>query len=350
VLHSVPAPAEEQRPKKTFPEFVAAVYEDPRVGHETRELLLAIGYAVDLAKREDGVSPLKVARQKLGVEHGRQARYDRLVAADAPRYKPPREAGDWGPGGAPGCQAPRLRPYAYRPRPAASPFDDEAVVRIRPLPTPVVHVDAGHVDPVDYRNEHGICGANSHHRVLEKDPRTGWITAHWFCMRHKEHAGRVSEQVKAQNEQDSPLVRDLGRRLANPRWCAAAPARAPASHRRPGRVAAYAAVSTSAAGFNPTRRSWENAHLNASCSRDSAANRSFSSLISSDTVRGDTSRRAAVARWSLPATMSRMISRCRGVVRTPSTPGPHIMSSARPRTSPFHGSARRHFSSNSATM
>ena len=56
MLRSVPAPAEEQR-----------------------------------AKREDGVSPLKVARRKLGVERGRRARYDRLVADDAPRYQPPAE-------------------------------------------------------------------------------------------------------------------------------------------------------------------------------------------------------------------------------------------------------------------
>lgn len=52
-LHSVPAPAEEQRPKRSFPEMVAAIYEDPRVGHETRELLLAVAYGCDLAKRED---------------------------------------------------------------------------------------------------------------------------------------------------------------------------------------------------------------------------------------------------------------------------------------------------------
>lgn len=210
-LRTVPAPAEEQRPKRSFAEFVAAVYEDPRIRHESRELLLAVGYAVDLAKREEGVSPLKIARRKLGVEqYGRKARYDRLVAADAPRYKLPREAGDWGPGGAPSCQAPRLRPYVYRPRPAYSPFDDESVVRLRPLPEPVVHVGPDHVDPVDYRNERGICGANSHHRVLEKDPRTGWVTAHWFCKRHKDHADRVAEQVKEQNEQAPEPIPNTG--------------------------------------------------------------------------------------------------------------------------------------------
>ncbi|WP_399559362.1 hypothetical protein [Streptomyces chartreusis] len=210
MLRSVPAPAEEQRPKKTFPEFVAAVYEDDRVGHETRELLLAIGYAVDLAKREDGVSPLRIARRKLGVEHGRTARYDRLVASDAPRYKPPREAGDWGPGGAPGCQAPRLRPYVYRPRITVT-GEPEGPVSLHPSPSPVLHAaQAFSPPPVDYRNAEGICGANSHHRILEKDPRTGWVTAHWFCKRHKDHADRVTEQVREQNEQAPEPIPNTG--------------------------------------------------------------------------------------------------------------------------------------------
>jgi hypothetical protein len=220
VLRSVPAPEQEQRPKRTFPEFVAAVYEDPRVGHEPRELLLAIGYAVDLAKREDGVSVLKVARRKLGVEHGRNARYDRLVANDAPRYKPPREAGDWSPAGAPSCVGPRLRPYKprpYKPRTQALPDDvpvlrDEAIARR--LPTPVVHVLPGYTRPRNWRTEDGVCGAPSHHRVLEKDPRTGWVTAHWFCKRHKNHADRVAEQVREQNEQAPEPIPNTGGLLA----------------------------------------------------------------------------------------------------------------------------------------
>ncbi|MFF9287553.1 hypothetical protein [Streptomyces griseosporeus] len=216
MLRSVPSPAEEQRPKRSFPELVAAIYEDPRVGHETRELLLAVAYAVDLAKREDGVSPLKVARRKLGVEHGRQARYDRLVADDAPRYKPPREAADWHPSAAPACEGPRLRPYrprAYKPRTQPTPPDvsvlrDEAIPRR--LPAPILHVPVGYTPPRDWRTEDGVCGAPSHHRVLEKDPRTGWITAHWFCKRHKDHADRVAEQVREQNEQAPEPVPNTG--------------------------------------------------------------------------------------------------------------------------------------------
>lgn len=211
MLRSVPAPAEEQRPKRSFPEFVAAVYEDERVGHEARELLLAVGYAVDLAKRKDGVSPLKVARRKLGVEHGRQARYDRLVADDAPRYKLPYQARERATLGPP-CEAPRLRPYRpreYKPRTQPELPEPTRLHKRPPVPT-VVHVPAGYTPPRDWRTEDGVCGAGSHHRVLEKDPRTGWVTAHWFCKRHKDHADRVTEQVREQNEQAPEPIPNTG--------------------------------------------------------------------------------------------------------------------------------------------
>jgi hypothetical protein len=210
-LRSVPAPAQEQRPKRSFPELVAAIYEDPRVGHEARELLLAVAYAVDLAKREEGVSALKMARRKLGVERGRQARYDRLVADDAPRYQPPAAAADWGPGGAPGCEAPRLRPYVYRPRIAVTGETEQSAIPLRSSPSPVLHTAPGFSPPpVDYRNAQGVCGANSHHKVLEMDPRTGWVTAHWFCKRHKQHADRVTEQLREQNQQAPEPIPNTG--------------------------------------------------------------------------------------------------------------------------------------------
>jgi hypothetical protein len=85
---------------------------------------------------------------------------------------------------------------------------DEAVARR--LPPPVVHVPVGYVPPRDWRTEDGLCGAQSHHRVLEKDPRTGWVTAHWFCKRHKAEADRVTEQVRAQNEAAPEPVPNTG--------------------------------------------------------------------------------------------------------------------------------------------
>ncbi|MGW2841917.1 hypothetical protein ACWCWD_29530 [Streptomyces sp. NPDC001493] len=178
-------------------ETVHRIYGDRRAAPPARELLLAVSYVLAIAPGDPG-QVLSTTARVLGRKGGRP-RFDALVADDAPRYEPPRTAGTWGPGQAPGCEAPRLRPYVYRPRPAPSPLDDETVVALRPLPEPIVHVGPDYVEPVDYRNEHRICGADSHHKVLELDPRTGWVRPHWFCKRHVDHAERVADQVREQN-------------------------------------------------------------------------------------------------------------------------------------------------------
>ena len=212
MLRSVPEPEKEKRPKRSFPELVAAIYEDPRVGHETCELLLAVAYAVDLSKREDGVSPLKVARRKLGCDNIGRARYDRLIADDAPRYELPEQAQERTSFFAAPCEGPRLRPYKPRPyKPRTQPeLPEPTRLHKRPPVPAIVHVEPGYTPPRDWRTEDGVCGAPSHHRVLEKDPRTGWVTAHWFCKRHKEHADRVAEQVRGQNEQAPEPVPNTG--------------------------------------------------------------------------------------------------------------------------------------------
>lgn len=68
----------------------------------------------------------------------------------------------------------------------------------------------GDPPPEDFRNQRGICGANSHHRVLEKDPRTGWVIPHWFCRRHTDHAKRVGAQVRDLNEQAPEPIPNRG--------------------------------------------------------------------------------------------------------------------------------------------
>jgi hypothetical protein len=199
-LSSVPTPPEEQRKRRTFEEITRDIYNDRRADLEQRELLLAMAYALYASgKGIEDVIP--EACRVLGRQYG-IARYDRLIRADIPRYKPPEEAGDWGPSNAPACQAPRLRPYQSRPYRLRTQPDPDAV-QPTPIrqPTPaIVHVDPGYTPPRDWRTEDGVCGAPSNLRVLEKDPRTGWVTAHWFCKRHKDHADRVTEQVRAQNE------------------------------------------------------------------------------------------------------------------------------------------------------
>ncbi|MBD0844250.1 hypothetical protein [Streptomyces sp. TRM68416] len=184
---------------ETHAKTVHRIYGDRRAAPPARELLLAVAYALFVAPGDPG-RVLNTAARALGrsTATGRP-RFDALVADDAPRYEPPRTAADWGPGQAPGCEAPRLRPYVYRPRRTATSGDAAAAVPLRPLPEPVVHVDPGYVPPVDVRNERQICGADSHHKVLELDPRTGWVLPHWFCKRHVDHAERVAEQVREQN-------------------------------------------------------------------------------------------------------------------------------------------------------
>jgi len=192
-------------------EIVHRIYTDHRAGPEPRELLLAVAYACVIAPRENGRGPLQIAARLLGRDAVGRPRFNALISADAPRYEPPRDAGDWNPGGAPGCQAPRLRPYVYRPRKQVGPESEEdAPVPIHRDRPPIVHVAPGHVPPEDFRNKRGICGADSHHRVVEKDLRTGWVIPHWFCRRHTDHAERVAAQVREQNEQAPEPIPNRG--------------------------------------------------------------------------------------------------------------------------------------------
>jgi len=201
-LAAVPPPPDRSAPR-TYEEITRAIYNDQRANLKQRELLLAVAYAVYVAP-EDGVSPLREARRVLGRESG-LARYDRLMREDLPRYESPREAGNWGPSNAPSCEGPRLRPYRQRPGKPSEP-DPTAPVPIRAYELPPElaalkeQVMATYTPPRDRRTEDGVCGAPSHLKVIEKDPRNGWITPHWFCKRHKDHADRVAEQVRAQND------------------------------------------------------------------------------------------------------------------------------------------------------
>ncbi|MCW2895674.1 MAG: sle1 [Actinomycetia bacterium] len=210
-LSSVPARSEPKTPPRGYENIVRAIYEDPRAGHEARELLLAVAYAVDLVPRDGGVSPLIAARRVLGRDSIGRPRYDALMAADAPRYEPPQELNRHT--SQMSCGAPRLRPYQQRPyTPRNQPEQPEL-----PKPTPIrpdqippaiaamaaalkEQAMATYTPPRDWRTEDGVCGANAHRVIEEKDPRTGWITGHPFCKRHQDHAARVAGQVRAQNE------------------------------------------------------------------------------------------------------------------------------------------------------
>ncbi|MDI3408334.1 hypothetical protein [Streptomyces cavernicola] len=199
----------EQRERTRYEDLVHRIYQDRRADPPARELLLAVAYSVSVADREEGRGPLKIAARVLGRDGIGRPRFDALVKADAPRYTPPREARDWGPSQAPGCRAPRTRPYVYRPRRTTATTNTGAVP-LRQPPAPVLYVPPGYTQPADIRNMEMICGAPSHLRVLEKDLRTGWIRAHWFCKRHQDQADRVRDQVREQNEQAPEPVPNSG--------------------------------------------------------------------------------------------------------------------------------------------
>ncbi|MFF7631409.1 hypothetical protein [Streptomyces cyaneofuscatus] len=195
-------PQQEKKPR-TYEEIVRAIYNDERADPPARELLLAIAYSLYLTEREKGVSPLREARRVLGRTSVGKPRYDALVAADVPRYEQPRNVNVHAHEVA--CQAPRLRPYRAKPAVAYEP-DPHTPSPIRPYELPPelaalkAEAMATYTPPRDWRTEDGVCGADSRYRVLEKDPATGWVTAHWFCKRHQEHAERVTEQLRVQNE------------------------------------------------------------------------------------------------------------------------------------------------------
>ncbi|WP_282792932.1 hypothetical protein [Streptomyces sp. CC224B] len=217
-LAAVPAPPPKRggRGPEGYIETVHRIYADKRAGHEAKELLLAVAYAVGIAPAEEGRGPLNIAARLLGRDRIGRPRFDALMAADAPRYEASRSAQNWSPSQAPPCEAPRLRPYrprGYQPR--QTPTQDllpgvEPPTPLRTPPPPILHVDPGYTPPRDWRNEDSVCGANSHHRVIERDPATGWVTARWFCRRHREHADRVTEQVRAQNEDAPPPIPNRG--------------------------------------------------------------------------------------------------------------------------------------------
>lgn len=223
-LSAVPVPPRPERGggggSEGFVETVHRIYADPRAGHEARELLLAVAYAVGVAPLQEGRGLLNTAARYLGRDTSGRPRFTALMAADVPRYEPPRSALNWNPSQAPPCDGPRIRPYrprGYQPRTpdGTEPLPGTEPIPLRTPPPPILHVPPGYTPPRDWRTEDKVCGALSHHRVLERDPATGWVTAHWFCKRHRIQADRVTEQVRAQNEAAPPPIPNRGGLLAS---------------------------------------------------------------------------------------------------------------------------------------
>ncbi|MFK0288312.1 hypothetical protein ACIQVL_48750 [Streptomyces sp. NPDC090499] len=173
---------------ESFAELAHQIYQDDRADADSRRLLLAFAYVITTRDFDTPKEMWRQIRKALGRDdrHRYTDPVRTLIEHDRPRYVPPDER----PGGydpsTRRCDGPRLRPYKERP------YKAEQMSLL-------ARVEQNKRDAEDFRNTDNVCGAPGKHRVLEKQPSTGWYRYHWFCPRHRDHAVRVQEQVKAQN-------------------------------------------------------------------------------------------------------------------------------------------------------
>lgn len=164
----------EQEDLAKYDELCREVYTNPGMPAGTQEVVLALGWLLyrHPGRPLDGAPLWKQLKTMLRRnEIGRPRIWD-LIAADAPRYQPPRgvDVHSWT------CEGPRVRPYRRRD---------------------------GYTDP-DHRDNR-VCGAHATIRVIEQDMITGWVTAHWFCRRHAERASEVKAQIETRGEPPPPI-------------------------------------------------------------------------------------------------------------------------------------------------
>ena len=175
---------------KDFANLAQQIYQDQRADAKSRQLLLALAYVTTMQPESaTGKEFWRKVRAALGRDdrHRYTDVLQDLIEHDRPKYVSP----EYRPGGYDPsrrvCVGPRVRPYKERPYRAEQ----------MSLPARVAQAER---EAEDFRNTDNVCGAPGKNRVLEKQPGTGWYVWHWFCQRHSDHAVRVKEQVKAQNE------------------------------------------------------------------------------------------------------------------------------------------------------
>ncbi|MER5354673.1 hypothetical protein ABT093_30620 [Kitasatospora sp. NPDC002551] len=199
--------------------LVRRIYQDDRAGHESKELLLALAYA--LTTPRDGERGVwAIAQDALGKSRTGRWRIAELISNDAPRYMSPvlyshRHDGDL----YRLCSAPRLRPYRDKQASAhpaqlgltidldtaeEGPFSDGS-------PSPAS--SAGKRDPgldEDFRNRLGVCGNDASDYVIEKLPETGWHKVRWYCTRHRGELERVRRQLAEPNKRAPEPIPNQG--------------------------------------------------------------------------------------------------------------------------------------------
>ncbi|SET49446.1 hypothetical protein [Nonomuraea wenchangensis] len=190
--------AEELDRLMKFDDLVCRVYADDRMPPGTREVALAMAWALERGPvAHPEVKFWTLVRRSLGGDRMGRPRLSELIAADAPRYE---NRSDWSLGNG-SCEGPRVRPYKPRERPPSGCYLDHP--HIGPCRFPEVYGAGGHAH--DHTEGGTICGATATIRVKERDMVTGWHTNHWFCRRHAARAREVKQQLAARGEPPEPI-------------------------------------------------------------------------------------------------------------------------------------------------
>jgi hypothetical protein len=144
----------------SYDDLCARIYADRRMPPGTRELALTFAWTLLRDPNRNDRTSSATAYKVLG-----GARFRKLVAEDAPRYRRPQEWAGF-------CDGPRLR--AYRPS-NDSEYEKQRAER-----------------------RASRCGTSARDRVDEYDMVTGQVTrVYWYCSRHKAEAERVRQQLLA---------------------------------------------------------------------------------------------------------------------------------------------------------
>lgn len=188
-----------------FARYARRIYQDKRADHESKELLLAIAYALTMPREEDA-SAWVVAREALGADRIGRPRLDELIRRDAPCYKSPvlyshrRDAEQL----YQRCSAARIRPYP-EPEPAGQGMFNLAADPDAPVKPP---------EP-DFRNRLGVCGSDASDYAIEQLPETGWHKVRWYCSRHRAELDRVRRQLKGTNARAPKPIPNWGGLMAS---------------------------------------------------------------------------------------------------------------------------------------
>lgn len=202
LAHVHQAPVKKKQPKRTgggnggeFAQLAHEIYQDKRADPESRELLLAMAYAITMAPLDEEISVWRAVVLALGPSRANQSRLPDLVRHDIPRYVSPRHDLGWN--GLMYCRGPRLRPY--KSKPWANETRAQMAARERQ-------------DAEDFRNVQNLCGEKCRDTdyALEKLPGTGWHAYHYFCPRHLDHLRRVKAQVAVGNKMAPEPVPNRG--------------------------------------------------------------------------------------------------------------------------------------------